>query len=449
MQGAGDPYLVSEELDLLAKAVRAAGVTSVAGVGADDSLFAPTLDIPGRSASDNPYDAPVTALAANFNTLNLKVKRRALWRAPSPRPHSPHWPGAWASPWGAGRQRVNLKDKGLGARYFAELLTAKLEAAGVKVTAEPLVGRVPAGAKPLLTYKNSRSLRAMLAPMLEYSNNFVANGLFLKLADRGDGGPITIAQAQQAMAKWIDKEFRWRDYRVEDGAGLSRGNRLSARQLVEVLDAFAPYRDLLPRQGDLILAKTGTLTGVSTYAGYVNRDGRWAPFSLLINQPVDPGLRKQVAADLARAPRPPGPVLGGVLLGARSLPVPRRRRPSWPPLGALVGALSPCSWRPCWRGCAGPFGVQRGGSRGRRPLSQGRGRLPVPGPAGARGDPGGGQCLGGVRSCRRGPPLLPGPRLSPFHDEATTCQSRAPGRCSIARVSGVRAHRGPGHAAMS
>ena len=142
----------------------------------------------------------------------------------------------------------------------------------------------------------------MLAPMLEYSNNFVANGLFLKLADRGDGGPITIAQAQQAMAKWIDKEFRWRDYRVEDGAGLSRGNRLSARQLVDVLDAFAPYRNLLPRQGDLILAKTGTLTGVSTYAGYVNRDGRWTPFGLLINQPVDAGLRKQVAADLARAP---------------------------------------------------------------------------------------------------------------------------------------------------
>jgi len=102
--------------------------------------------------------------------------------------------------------------------------------------------------------------------------------------------------------KWIDKEFRWRDYRVEDGAGLSRGNRLSARQLVDVLDAFVPYRNLLPRQGDLILAKTGTLTGVSTYAGYVNRDGHWAPFSLLINQPVDAGLRKQVAADLARGP---------------------------------------------------------------------------------------------------------------------------------------------------
>ncbi len=301
VQGAGDPYLVSEELDLMARVVRAAGVTSVAGVGADDGLFAPTLDIPGRSASDNPYDAPVTALAANFNTLNLRIKGGAVASA---EPQTPLTPVArrLGQALGSGTQRVNLKDKGLGARYFAEVLSAKLEAAGVKVTAEPRVGRVPAGAKPLLTHRNSRDLRAMLAPMLEYSNNFVANGLFLKLADRGDGGPITIAQAQQTMAKWIGKEFRWADYRVEDGAGLSRGNRLSARQLVDVLEAFAPYRTLLPRQGDSILAKTGTLTGVSTYAGYVNRDGRWTPFSLLINQPVDAGLRKQVAADLARAP---------------------------------------------------------------------------------------------------------------------------------------------------
>jgi D-alanyl-D-alanine carboxypeptidase/D-alanyl-D-alanine-endopeptidase (penicillin-binding protein 4) len=301
VQGAGDPYLVSEELDLMAKAIRAAGVTSVAGVGADDSLFVPTLDIPGRSASDNPYDAPVTALAANFNTLNLRVRGGSVASA---EPQTPLTPLARRFGQGlrSGTQRVNLKDKELGARYFAEVLSAKLEDAGVRVTSGPLVGPVPSGARPLLTYRNSRDLRAVLVPMLEYSNNFVANGLFLKLADRGDGSPITIAKAQATMANWIDKTFRWRDYRVEDGAGLSRGNRISARQLVAVLDAFAPYRNLLPRQGQDILAKTGTLTGVSAYAGYVNRGGAWVPFSLLINQAVDAGLRKQVAAELAGAP---------------------------------------------------------------------------------------------------------------------------------------------------
>jgi len=49
-----------------------------------------------------------------------------------------------------------------------------------------------------------------------------------------------------------------------------------------------------------VRAKTGTLTGVSAYAGYVRRDGTWAPFALLINQPVDAGLRRRVASALVR-----------------------------------------------------------------------------------------------------------------------------------------------------
>ena len=63
-----------------------------------------------------------------------------------------------------------------------------------------------------------------------------------------------------------------------------------------------PNRDLLPSEGEGVLAKTGTLTGVSTLAGYVRRGGRWIPFALMINQPVDYGLRLQVAAALSREP---------------------------------------------------------------------------------------------------------------------------------------------------
>ena len=138
--------------------------------------------------------------------------------------------------------------------------------------------------------------------MLEYSNNFVANGLFLALGDRGDGRPLTLEAAQEAFAAWADRRFGWRGYRVEEGAGLSRGNRLSARQLVDVLRLFAPYRELLPAQDERIRAKTGTLRGISCYAGYVQRAGRWEPFALLINQPVAYELRRQVADSLARTP---------------------------------------------------------------------------------------------------------------------------------------------------
>jgi D-alanyl-D-alanine carboxypeptidase/D-alanyl-D-alanine-endopeptidase (penicillin-binding protein 4) len=71
---------------------------------------------------------------------------------------------------------------------------------------------------------------------------------------------------------------------------------------VELLDAFEPYRDLMPQQdgNPAVRAKTGTLRGVSTYAGYVRRGGSWEPFALLINEPVDGAIRQRVAGSLAR-----------------------------------------------------------------------------------------------------------------------------------------------------
>jgi D-alanyl-D-alanine carboxypeptidase/D-alanyl-D-alanine-endopeptidase (penicillin-binding protein 4) len=71
---------------------------------------------------------------------------------------------------------------------------------------------------------------------------------------------------------------------------------------VEVMDAFVPYRDLMPVQDNNpnVRAKTGTLRGVSCYAGYVRRGGAWEPFALMVNQPVDYNLRLRVASALVR-----------------------------------------------------------------------------------------------------------------------------------------------------
>ena len=301
VKGGGDPYLVSEELDRIVATLKRKGIRSVDGLGLDDSLFSPRQWVAGRSSSDNPYDAPVTAIAVNFNTISLVKKGGRLRSGESQTPLT-----AIAERFGArlgpGKHRVNLENRETAVRYFGELLSAKLKKAGISVHGDIRIGRMPAGARLIHRHKNSRDLRQVLASMLAYSNNFIANDLFLLLARHGERGGLNMEQARRAAQRWARKNFGWSGYRIEDGAGLSRGNRLSARQLLDVVVAFKPYMELLPEYKDRVRAKTGTLKRVSCYAGFVKRRGGWQPFSLLINQSVPHGLRKQVAEALARTP---------------------------------------------------------------------------------------------------------------------------------------------------
>ena len=59
------------------------------------------------------------------------------------------------------------------------------------------------------------------------------------------------------------------DIHIEEGSGISRGNRFTARGLAKVLDLFAPHAELLHGH-DGGLNKTGTMSGVSTLAGYAD-----------------------------------------------------------------------------------------------------------------------------------------------------------------------------------
>lgn len=301
VQGGGDPYLVSEEMDQVVSALRAVGVRSVSGLGLDAELFGTAVDIPGRSASNNPYDAPVTALAVNFNTVSLLVSAGRIRSAEAQTPITPTAQRLGRG-LGDGKHRINLVDGNTALEHFGAVLKAKLQQGGIQVAGRSEVGPVPPSATLIYTHRNSQTLEQVVKNMLEYSTNFVANDLFLMLGEQN--GRTSMASAQRALEGWARQTFGWRDFRIEDGAGLSRGNRLSGRQLLDVLERLEPYRALLPQQDNDpdVRAKTGTLRGVSTYAGFVRRGRRWLPFSLLINQPVAYDFRLQVASALARAP---------------------------------------------------------------------------------------------------------------------------------------------------
>lgn len=300
VRGGGDPFLVSEELDLVVAALVERGVTRLKGVATDSSLFVTGAEIDGRSSTNNPYDAPVSALAVNFNTVNVKVGAGQVTSAESQTPMTA-LARSLANGLNAGRHRINLRDQSLAPRYLAEILIAKLRESGVEIEDGWKEARVPGRLSPIYTHSNSRDMSQVLRAMLDFSNNFIANQLFILLGEAQPGVPLTVGEARRTINRWASDRFGWENFYVEEGAGLSRKNRLSGRQMLALLDAFFPYRDLLPEESTGVMAKTGTLRGVSCLAGYLWRKDKWIPFSLMINQTVPYDMRIRVAQTLVES----------------------------------------------------------------------------------------------------------------------------------------------------
>ncbi|MGF1546922.1 MAG: D-alanyl-D-alanine carboxypeptidase/D-alanyl-D-alanine-endopeptidase [Thiotrichales bacterium] len=296
IKGYGDPYLISEEITRIAARLKKAGVKRVSGIGVDGSFFAKSISIDGRDRSLSPYDAPVGAVSANFNTvffINDPVNGVSSAEPQTPLTPVVHELVQEYSDFG--EQRLNLGDPNRVPRYFAELLRAKLGAIGVTVGEPIKLGAVPKGSKRVYRHFNRHTLQEIVRGMLKASNNFIANQLFLMLGAQTYGAPANLDKSQRYAAERIRAIFDWEEFDMVEGSGLSRRNRFTARQLVTLLQYFKPYRDLMPSNQRSILAKTGTLTNVSCYAGYVESGKDWAPFALLINQPVERGLRYRLA----------------------------------------------------------------------------------------------------------------------------------------------------------
>lgn len=162
IRGLGDPTLVSEEVARIATRLRSLGLTRVATLFVDDSAFALEGPMPGQTASANPYDAPVAALAVNFNTLAIVKNQAGIASGEAQTPELPLMQEL-ARNQASGRMRLNVCMGGADTeqcsiRYAEELFRALLEQAGIRV--EGLGGRgvVPQDARLLLRYESSGNL---------------------------------------------------------------------------------------------------------------------------------------------------------------------------------------------------------------------------------------------------------------------------------------------------
>ncbi len=297
IKGYGDPFLISEEIDLIAQKLRESGLQQVRGIRVDNHYFSRNIKIDGQTATDNPYDAVSGSLAANFNTIYLKKTANRISSAETQTPVTATTIRT-GKRLNKGKHRVNIKNAEEGAIYFAEILKQMLIEKGVKVSGSIQQEKIPNGLTPYYQHQNQHSLDDIIAAMLQYSTNFIANQLFLILGAEEYDAPATLEKSQQYVQSQVTSQLGWENFRMLDGAGLSRKNRITSRQLTQLLQRFKPYRHLMPSRMPGVSAKTGTLHNVSSYAGYLNHAGQAAIFALIINAKVPANLRFEVARQL-------------------------------------------------------------------------------------------------------------------------------------------------------
>ncbi|HIQ14203.1 MAG TPA: peptidase S13 [Leucothrix sp.] len=299
IKGSGDPFLVSEEIKIIANHLKRKGIRQVDTIVLDTSIFQNGLIMPGTGKTNNPYDAVPSAIAANFNTIYVKRVNHAIHSAEAQTPLTSFARDK--------AKRYKFKNKKLrintgrnpkdASYYFAEILSVFMQLKNTHIA----FGNAPTQ-QPIYIHQNSKTVGEMIKPMMKYSTNFIANQLVLKMSQETFKRPANKSDVATFMKNRLLKKFpHWGNkFALKDGAGLSRGNRLSPKQLVDLLHDFRPWAHLLPEIEKNVYAKSGTLNGVSTLAGYIKRHNQYEPFALMMNQRVPYRLRNKIARELAQ-----------------------------------------------------------------------------------------------------------------------------------------------------
>lgn len=190
---------------------------------------------------------------------------------------------------------------------FADRFKDELVKCGVAVNAPITSDRLPKDA--LLICSRSHRLSEVLEPMMKESDNLFAESMFFQIAASMGKRPATAAHARQIIKSTVAKAgVTGVPYRIADGSGLSLYNYVTPELMVSLLryaylkrDIMAVLYPSLPvagvdgtlkkrmkggaAQGN-VHAKTGTVSGVSSLAGYCRAANQHLLAFCIINQGV-------------------------------------------------------------------------------------------------------------------------------------------------------------------
>jgi D-alanyl-D-alanine carboxypeptidase/D-alanyl-D-alanine-endopeptidase (penicillin-binding protein 4) len=252
IKGYGDPLLISEVVAEISRNLAAKLNTSqkLNDLVLDSSYFDQPLTIPGITSSSEPYDAPNGALCVNFNTVYFKNTENGYVSAEAQTP---------LLPFAMRKIKASKMDQGR------------------------IVGKVNKNNDHLILRHVSRySVKQIISKMLEYSNNFTTNQLFITAGIKAFSPPGTLNKGVSAALTYAVDVLKLEGMTIFEGSGISRSNRVSATHMIKILNNFASHHYLMRRQNNDFY-KTGTLSGINTRAGYIrNKNGQLFRYVVII-----------------------------------------------------------------------------------------------------------------------------------------------------------------------
>jgi D-alanyl-D-alanine carboxypeptidase/D-alanyl-D-alanine-endopeptidase (penicillin-binding protein 4) len=346
VKGSGDPALAEGDLEEITSALAEAGLREITGnLVLDDSFFDDQLRGPASYDNILKKGLPIqSALSYNFNIVELKAipseeagKRADLFDGGYGyfevlnRVNTTTRGRPWIRVRKLRKDRVMVYGRVVAGDeepatggfvapdppgYFASAFLGKLRDKGVLFRGEIKRGRADAPDLQPLYIHQSPHLIQILEMLGKNSNNFAAEQIVKALGAHRWGAPGSFESGSRALSEYlIGLGFRAEDFRVDDGSGLSYENTLSSAILVRILeelyhtpelrtdflctlavggvDGTLSRRFLDEEHMGQIVAKTGSLAGVSSLSGFAfSPDYGPVAFSVIMN-----GIRRQWTAD--------------------------------------------------------------------------------------------------------------------------------------------------------